>query len=89
MNLPGNPFFAWWEPTGRAMCVADTAGLDPLQEIPEDRIRRIGPNEVLAIVEAAKQADWLKKLVDHSFDAEVTREHLKVIHELIERIPRG
>ena len=63
-------------------------GLRLFEEAPPDRIIRLDDDAVLAVVQAAKNSDWLNGLVQSRFDVEVTRAHLSLLDKLTDIVAK-
>jgi hypothetical protein len=89
MKRQHSPYFCDFDPARRCYVLYDYTGVGLMEECPQNQQTFIPAEAVLAIVEAAKQDNWLQGLVQTQFDKELAREHLKLLNKLVDRVPGG
>jgi hypothetical protein len=89
MKRDSYPYACGFSPVRRGFVLYDYTGVGVGDECPPEQQTYLHPDAVVAILEAAKQDNWLQGLVQTQFDKELTREHLKLLNKLTDKLPGG
>jgi hypothetical protein len=79
----------WFDPMRRAYVLGDFHGVGIFEEPPPEQQTLLDPDAVMAVLEAAKDDSWLGRLTETQFDKELTREHLKLMGKLVDKLPNA